>query len=114
MNKILNVRDYTLDPFGRYRTDGDGNGEEYRVDYIVPELKLGNKLIINLDGIDEFGSSFLVEAFANLIRKEDFTYEYIKKMVIFECEDKEVINEIQYYLNEVKIENQGKSLINHD
>jgi hypothetical protein len=110
----LNVRDYSKDPFGRYKTDGEGNGEEYRIDYLVPELKKGNILIINLDGInDEYGSSFLVEAFANLIRKEGFKYEDIKSRVKFESKNTDWLEEIDYYLDEVKKENQGRVLLNN-
>jgi hypothetical protein len=108
----LNVSDYSKDPFGRYLSDGEGNGEEYRKKFLVPELKKGNSLIINLDGInDEYGSSFLVEAFANLIRKEGFEYNDIKNRVKFVSENKDWLEEIDYYLEEVKKENQGKILL---
>jgi len=115
MNVILNVKDYTKDPYGRYRTDGEGNGEEYRVDYILPELEKGNSLTIDLDGIHgEYGSSFIVEAFANLIRKEGYSYEYISEHITFISNDAEWVSEVKYYLNEVRLETQGHSITNHD
>lgn len=101
----LKVSDYSKDPYGRYRTDGEGNGTEYREDFILPELKQGNKVIVDLDGIhDEYGSSFLVEAFANLIRKEGFSYETLENLLEFRSTNKSWINEIYYYLNEAKDE----------
>ena len=101
MSKVtLRVKDYTLEPFGRYETDGEGNGEVFRKEYILPELKKGNDIIIDLDGVnDGYGSSFLVEAFANLIRKEEFTYGEIKRRIKFESKNEHWLKEIDSYLD---------------
>lgn len=101
--KVLTVSEYTTEPYGRYIDDGDGNGEEYRTDYIMPILKKGHNLIINLDGVeDEYGSSFVVEAFANLIRKENMTYDEVKQRITFISNHQDWLDEIEYYLTEAK------------
>lgn len=110
---LLKVRDFSLEPFGRYSIDGDSNGEDFRKKYIVPALNSGNTVAIDLDGInDDYDSSFLVEAFANLIRKEKFTYQKIKDDVRFISQHPEWIAEIEYYIEEVRMESQGSSIIN--
>lgn len=110
MKKILNVKDYTLEPFGRYEIDGEGNGEEYRKKYIVPELKSGNDLEINLDGInDEYGSSFLVEAFANVIRKEGFSYEEFIDRVKFVSVHDDWLEDLNSFIEEARVDTQGNA-----
>jgi hypothetical protein len=105
MSKVkINVTDYTDDPFGRYKSDGEGNGAEFRDKYIIPELEKGKDIIINLDGIldDEYNSSFLDEAFANLIRKRGYKYSDLCKRLKFESQNKEWEKEAQSYLDELK------------
>lgn len=102
---LLKVKDFSKEPYGRYTIDGDSNGEKFRKSLIVPELNNGNKVAIDLDGINEdYDSSFLVEAFANLIRKENFTYERIKNDVRFISVHSDWIEEVEYYIDEVKKE----------
>lgn len=111
----LKVSNYTKDPFGRYLTDGPGNGTEYRRSFILPELRKGNDIVIDLDGIhDEYGSSFIVEAFANLIRKEGYSYEEISSRISFRSENQEWIDEINYYIEEAKTETQGRNTVSRD
>lgn len=71
--KTLNIGvDFSLDPSGRFLTDGDGNGEEFREGYLKPAiqaLKPGEKLqIIIDDGVESYGSSFLSEGFAGMVK----------------------------------------------
>jgi hypothetical protein len=101
--KMIKVTDYTRDPFGRYPTDGKGNGESFRKLFLVPPLKEGKNIKINLDGIKgEYNSSFIDEAFANLIRMEDFSYKFIKKHVSFVSIHPEWIEEIDEYIEDTQ------------
>ncbi|MEZ8437599.1 DUF4325 domain-containing protein [Vibrio splendidus] len=113
---VLRVTDYTREPFGRYIDDGDGNGEEFRTQYIVPRLKLlegSEVLVIDLDGVEDgYGSSFVVEAFANLIREEGYTYEYLTLNLDFRSTHKEWIKEINDYMLEANLEVSRKLLTN--
>ena len=110
MKKILHVKNYTLEPFGRYEIDGEGNGEEYRKKYIVPELKEGNTLEIHLDGINyEYGSSFLVEAFANIIRKEGFSYDEFMEKIQFKSVHEDWLEDLYSFIEEARIDTQGNA-----
>ena len=97
----IHVCNYSKEPFGRYSTDGDGNGETFRKEYILPALKEAEVVEIYLDGVnDEYGSSFLVEAFANLIRKEGLSADDMSRRIIFKSSDTSLIKEIEYYIKE--------------
>jgi hypothetical protein len=62
------ANNFTQTPAGRYKTDGPFSGERFREELLVPALKAGNNIEINLDGTLGFGSSFLEEAFGGLVR----------------------------------------------
>lgn len=70
---VINVGvDFSPDPQGRFRTDGDSSGEAFREDFLWPalsKLSAGEKLTIILDdGVETFGSSFLTEGFAGIVK----------------------------------------------
>lgn len=60
--------DFTRYPGGRYRDDGQYPGERFREDFLVPALKTGERVTVDLDNVMGFGSGFLEEAFGGLIR----------------------------------------------
>jgi hypothetical protein len=71
--KTLNIgKDFSPDPIGRYRSDGNRSGEAFREDFLKPALKSlesGEKLeIIIDDGVESYGSSFLSEGFAGMVK----------------------------------------------
>jgi hypothetical protein len=71
--KELNIgKEFSKDPAGRYFTDGDGNGEEFREHYLktrLESLQPNEKLKIILDDeVESYGSSFLVEGFAGMVK----------------------------------------------
>lgn len=102
--KELNIgKDFSTDPSGRYYDpDGDASGEAFRESILkgmVESLGKDEKLHIILDdGVESYGSSFLVEGFAgmvkygyitsdDLLRKLDITYTeedfgFYKKKII--------------------------------
>jgi hypothetical protein len=70
---------FSDDPAGRYYTDGDGNGEEFREEVLKPIFSFGKPITINIDkNVEGYGSSFLVEAFGGLIKHGYFKNKYIK------------------------------------
>jgi hypothetical protein len=76
--KKLNIgKDFSPDPAGRFYTDGDASGEQFREEVLkdlVLGLTSGDFLDITLDdGVDSYGSSFLNEAFAGMVK-----YGYIQ------------------------------------
>ncbi|MGZ4996580.1 MAG: STAS-like domain-containing protein [Methylobacter sp.] len=100
--KLINIaKDFSDEPFGRFYTDGDYSGERFRKEYLLPALSEYDKVIVNLDGSEGYGSSFLEEAFGGLIRKHGFSCDEIKKRFEFiSKEDESYIQEIMQYIDE--------------
>ncbi|HCM9210166.1 TPA: STAS-like domain-containing protein [Enterobacter roggenkampii] len=59
-------------PRGRYRSDGAASGERFREDFLrnrLSSLSNGEKLQIVIDDdVEGYGSSFLVEGFAGMVK----------------------------------------------
>lgn len=68
MRTISIVDNFTPFPGGRFKKNGKGSGEEFREEYLIPQLKSEEKTIIVLDGASGYPASFLEEAFGGLIR----------------------------------------------
>lgn len=69
MAEIINVaRDFHPLPAGRYPVDGEGNGATFREKFLLPAIKKGTKITVDLRGAPGFPSSFLEEAFGGLVR----------------------------------------------
>lgn len=75
---IVIAKDFSPSPIGRYRSDSETSGEAFRVDHLAPALRSYDRVTVDLDGTDGYGSSFLEEAFGGLIRKEGFTENQLK------------------------------------
>jgi hypothetical protein len=59
---------FTRYPGGRYRKHGNGSGQEFREDYLVPAIKAEDKVVIEMDDTAGYPASFLEEAFGGLVR----------------------------------------------
>jgi hypothetical protein len=73
MSEINIGPDFSYDPSGRFlKPDGDASGEAFREKILRPKLlalKRGEKLTIILDdGVESYGSSFLSEGIAGMIK----------------------------------------------
>lgn len=102
MNELNIGRDFSPDPAGRYYTDGPGSGEEFREDVLKPRLEnlnKGEKLVIILDdGVEGYGSSFLVEGFAGLVK-----YGYMQAEDLLRVLDIRFTNpDFEFYANKIK------------
>lgn len=94
--KTFNIgKDFSPDPIGRYRTDGDRSGETFREDYLKPIItSLGpdEKLeIIIDDGVESYGSSFLSEGFAGLVKYGYITSEELLSKIIIKYTDEDFV-----------------------
>lgn len=68
--KTINfATEFTRYPGGRYREQGELSGEEFRDDLLVPALKGHDQVILRLDDVFGFPSSFIDEAFGVLVEK---------------------------------------------
>lgn len=81
-------RDFSEVPGGRFPSDGDANGERFRVDFLVPSLRRLGPTEVIVDNTEGFGSSFLEEAFGGLIRKEGFTKSDLVESLIITARTK--------------------------
>ena len=76
-------RDFSDVPSGRFPEDGEFNGQRFRRELLVPALRNHDKVFVDIDHTEGYGSSFLEEAFGGLVRDEGFPNEELtKKMVI--------------------------------
>jgi hypothetical protein len=79
--KIINVgRDFSQTPGGRSKDKGPASGEEFR-QRLVDILESGDRVVVELDGTEGYGSSFLEEAFGGLVRLQRWSYSELKNSV---------------------------------
>lgn len=104
MKKIINIaRDFSPYPYGRSEKYSYTSGEKFREEYLLPALQDNEieKVIIELDGTEGYGSSFLDEAFANLIRISKLEKSFVLHKLIFVSEDDpSLVKEITSYIED--------------
>ncbi len=102
--KTINIaKDFSRYPYGRYRKYSETSGEVFREDHLVPTLKEFDQITIELDGTEGYGSSFLDEAFAGLIREESLDKNDIQKRLEFiSKDDPSLIDEIKTYISDTE------------
>jgi hypothetical protein len=108
--QVINVaQDFYDAPVGRYPADGKYNGERFRNEILVPHLNNDGDILIDLDGTDGYGSSFLDEAFGGLVRLCGYTSQELHKRLTFKSEeDESFIGEIWDYIDTAKSETNKK------
>ncbi len=99
--KIINIaKDFSKYPYGRLRKYSETSGEVFREDTLFPIIEKFDQIIIELDGTEGYGSSFLDEAFANLIRVNGLDKEKVRKKLSFVSDDDpSLIDEIWGYID---------------
>ncbi|TKU30715.1 DUF4325 domain-containing protein [Citrobacter sp. wls758] len=96
--KTIKVADRYPCPGPRFKKLGPASGEEFR-EWIEKELKHSPDLVINLDGTEGYGSSFLEECFGGLIRNNNDP-DIIKGIKFISEEEPELIDEINEYIED--------------
>ena len=90
-------------PGPRFKSQGEGSGEEFRENHLVPAfeeaLRNGESLYVNMDGANcGYPTSFLEEAFGGLVRR--FEKDKVKKVLVIECVTEPLlVQEIEYYMD---------------
>lgn len=69
------AKQFTKLPGLRYIRLGRFSGEEFRQTFLIQPLRHGKTVIVELDGVRGYGSSFLEEAFGGTIRELDLEIE---------------------------------------
>ncbi|WP_029285359.1 STAS-like domain-containing protein [Pedobacter sp. R20-19] len=96
------ARQFTRKPGPRKIEEGDNSGELYRKQLLIlvkQAIDEDKKLIIDLDGVLGYGTSFLEEMFGGLIRNNHIPYEQLSKRLSFiSYEEPFLIDDINKYL----------------
>ena len=118
----LNISDYSEYPGPRYCTQGPESGEDFYHKYLnhkfAEAYKEKKKLLVNLDGTAGYASSFLDEAFGNLVY--DFTKEIVNdQLEILSKEEPDwkdmIINDVYNIWEERRLDKKKpKMTIKHD
>lgn len=97
------AKEYTKEPAGRYYSDGPFSGQKFRKEFLVENLRNYDKLIIDFDGTEGAGSSFLDEAFGKLVSIEGFSLDQLRGILEFvSTEDPSILGEIWSYISSAK------------
>lgn len=109
------ANDFSAYPSGRVTKDGDFNGEKFRKEILIPAInnamKTKNKpssVVIDLDGVRVFGSSFLEEAFGGLARDNGVVFKEAFTVLKIKCTKDHLMiykDAIKGYLKEAAIKN---------
>ncbi|ENV36850.1 STAS-like domain-containing protein [Acinetobacter venetianus] len=104
---IINIAtDFYPRPAGRFSSDGEYTGQTFRENFLKPKLKVlqssvGSHLVIDFTGVTMAGSSFLEEAFGGLVRNDQFSKDFLKKVLIIKSPRRPIIKErIETYIEE--------------
>lgn len=85
---VIKVADWSVTPGWRWITEVDNySGQKYRSEVVYDKYKLavsnGVKLIVDLEGVAGFTSSFLSEAFGGLISRDNEDKSTVLKTIEF-------------------------------
>ena len=91
--RINIARDFSPYTFSRFEKDADWSGEQFLRDYLIPAVKIGKNVIVELDGTKGYGSSWLEEVFGGIVRKG-----YDPSVIVLVSEDEGLTDEINDYI----------------
>ena len=97
--QVYVVENFSRTPAGRYLTDGPRSGEAFRRDHLVPALQRSDQVVVYLDGVEGYGSSFLEEAFGGLVRVEGFTKDKLHQSLVLKSVDDAWKQEVWSYID---------------
>ena len=78
------ARDFSETPAGRTIGDGSYSGERFREELLIPKLVKATKtkpLVVSIDGLEGYASSFLEEAFGGVIRNTTYTCANLREIL---------------------------------
>lgn len=105
MIQINIAQDFSDTPGGRYITEGENSGEQFREKILLPKYELAEKqnkkLEINFDGCWGFGTSFLEEAFGGLVRKLK-KKGILNRIIFVSLEDETIPDNVRKYITEAE------------
>lgn len=66
--RIQIATEFSETPFGRYASDGPESGQIFRDEVLLPYLRNGRKVTLDIDGVAGLPSSFWEEALGGAVR----------------------------------------------
>ena len=100
LTRISVAQQFSPYPAGRYYDDGPNSGQRFREEHLLPALKSGEEVVVDLDGTLGYGSSFLEEAFGGLVREHGFRLSQLKQLLRLECSVEAYVNRVWQYIVE--------------
>ena len=94
------ARDFSAYPFGRYPEHGPDNGQRFRDEQLIPALRAGGRVIVDLTGARGLAPSFLEEAFGGLIRAGFSQEDLDARLVVKSSVDPSLVREVRGYIEE--------------
>lgn len=80
--KMIDIgKEFSLYPMGRTAEDGDGNGQSFFTNFLLPQIKNGLRVVVDFDSARTFGSSFLDEAFHIMPEENGFNRHQFSSLV---------------------------------
>jgi hypothetical protein len=91
-DKTISIaNDFSKYPAGRSRRDGEFSAERFREDLLIPALReaqeQGGRVIVVLDGVYGYSSSFLEESFGGLVRRKAFRPNWLRQALVVRAEN---------------------------
>lgn len=90
VHKISIAESFSPYPAGRYPEDGPFNGSKFRDSELLPLLRKGDHVTIDIDGVALLPSSFWEEIWGGLIRTRGFTEAQLRERVEIVTTDPEL------------------------
>lgn len=94
-------------PAGRYKEDGPFNGARFRDEFLIPAVQRAaaehSKVVVLLDGVVAYSSSFLEEAFGGLARAKILSPDLLRKSIEIRADDlayRPAKEDADHYLND--------------
>ncbi|PHR65620.1 MAG: DUF4325 domain-containing protein [Idiomarina sp.] len=77
--KIKIVEAFHPRPKWRYRKEGEGSGQAFREEHLIPAFEAYENVEVDLTGYNRYGPSFISEAFGGLIREGNMRLSEIQR-----------------------------------
>ena len=87
-------------PIVEFRMSTEPSGDEFRERFLLPYITNLTKVVIELDGVIGYGSSFLEEAFGGAVRTTGISREQFDALVELRSADQTLLTEIREYVSE--------------
>lgn len=100
MIMISIAKDFSRFPAGRFFSDGPYSGEKFREEFLIEPIKKGEEIVVDLDGVAGYGSSFLEEAFGGVVRKLKLARAKVDEFIKVRSTDESLVAEVTSYMYE--------------